>query len=206
MTTGARTLLIAGIVSGPLFVAVVLVQAVTRQGFDLVRLPLSLLSLGDFGWVQRMNFATSGVLALACAFAMRRLYSGVGGSWASVLIAIYGAGLVAAGIFPPDSALGFPPGTAQGVPATQSLHSQLHGYAFDIAFLSLIAACFIFARRFAAQRSWGWLAYCVMTGLIVPTLIVLGFVNASIMGIFFFGAGTIAMGWLAVVSARLQSN
>jgi hypothetical protein len=174
--------------------------------FHVMRLPLSLLSLGDFGWIQRINFAASGVLALTCALAMRRPYSGVGGSLVSVLIAIYGAGLVAAGIFPPDSALGFPPGAAQGVPATQSLHSQLHGYAFDIAFLSLIAACFVFARRFAAQRSWGWATYCVTTGLIVPTLIVLGFVNASIMGMFFFGAGVIAMGWLALVSARLRSN
>lgn len=204
-TTNARTLLISGILSGPLFVAVVLVQAVTRQGFDLVRLPLSLLSLGDFGWIQRINFAVSGVLALTCALAMRRLYSSVAGSLVSVLIAVYGAGLVVAGIFPPDFALGFPPGTAQGVPATQSLHSLLHGYAFDIAFLSLIAACFVFARRFAAQRSWGWAAYSVTTGLVIPTLIVLGFVNASIMGVLFFGAGAIAMGWLALVSARLRS-
>ena len=44
-------LLACGVVSAPLFVAVVLVEAGTRQGFDLVRMPLSLLSLGDTGWV-----------------------------------------------------------------------------------------------------------------------------------------------------------
>jgi hypothetical protein len=201
-----QNLLISGIVAGPLFVAVVLVQAVVRQGFDLARLPLSLLSLGDFGWIQRINFSASGLLALACALAMRRPHSGVRGSLVSVLIAVYGVGLIAAGVFPPDPALGFPPGTAQGVPATQSLHSQLHGCAFDIAFLSLITACFVFARRFVAQRSWGWAAYCVATGLITPALIVLGFANAPIMGMHFFGAGVVAMGWLALVSARLRSN
>jgi hypothetical membrane protein len=200
------TLLIAGIVSGPLFVFVVLLQSLARQGFDLVRLPLSLLSVGEFGWIQKINFVVSGVLALTCAVAIRRLYPRNGISFASVLIAVYGAGLVAAGIFPPDSALGFPPGTAQGVPASQSMHSQLHGYAFDIAFLALVAACFIFARRFAAQRRWGWTTYCLTTGLTIPTLIVLGFVSPSSMGMFFFGAGVIAMGWLALVSARLRSN
>jgi len=204
-TKDARTLLIAGIVAGPLFVAVVLVQTVTHQGFDLVRLPLSLLSLGDFGWIQRINFVACGALSLTCALAMRRLCSGVGGSLASVLIAVYGAGLVAAGIFPPDSALGFPPGTAPGVPANQSLHSQLHGYAFDVAFLALIAACCVFARRFAAERCWGWAIYCVASGVIIPVIIVLGFADASVMGMLFFGAGVVAMGWLALVSARLRS-
>ena len=42
-------LLACGVVSAPLFVGVVLVEAGTRQGFDLVRMPLSLLSLGDRG-------------------------------------------------------------------------------------------------------------------------------------------------------------
>jgi hypothetical protein len=207
MSKGTRVLLVSGIVAGPLFVFIVLIQATVRQGFDIVRLPLSLLSVGDLGWIQMTNFVVDGVLAVACAVGMRRrLQSPPGGNWGPLLIGVYGAGLIAAGFFPPDAALGFPPGTAQGVPAVQSMHSQLHGYAFDIAFLSLIAACFVSARRFAAQRRFGWVAYCVATGLVTPALIVLGFLNTPIMGVLFFAAGSIAMGWLALVSARAASR
>lgn len=201
--TGARAMLACGIVAGPLFVVAVLVEATARQGFDIIRLPLSLLSVGEFGWIQMTNFVVSGVLAVACAVGMRRLLqSGFGGTWGPLLIGVYGVGLITAGFFPPDAALGFPPGAIQGVPAVQSLHSQLHGYAFDIAFLSLIAACFVFARRFAAQRQRGWALYCIATALVTPALIVLGFANTPIMGMLFLGAGVIVMGWLALVSAR----
>jgi hypothetical protein len=204
MSKGTKTLLVSGIVAGPLFIVVVLIQVFTRQGFDLVRLPLSLLSLGDLGWIQKTNFVVDGLLAVACAVGLRRrLYPDLGGTWGPFLVGVYGVGLIAAGFFPPDPAFGFPPGTAQGVPAAQSWHSQLHGYAFDIAFLSLIVACFVFARRFVALRRWGWAAYCAVTGLATPALIVLGFTNAPIMGMLFFGAGAITMGWLALVAAGL---
>jgi hypothetical protein len=42
-------LLASGILAGPLFVAVGLIQAFTRVGFDLRRHALSLLSLGGWG-------------------------------------------------------------------------------------------------------------------------------------------------------------
>jgi hypothetical protein len=48
-------LLMCGIVAGPLFLAVWFVHAVTREGFDLTRHPMSLLSLGDLGWIQIAN-------------------------------------------------------------------------------------------------------------------------------------------------------
>jgi len=57
-------LLTGGVVAGPLFVAVGLAQAFTRAGFDPVRHPLSLLSLGDLGWLQITNFVTAGLLFL----------------------------------------------------------------------------------------------------------------------------------------------
>jgi len=47
-----RFLLTCGIVSAPLFCVVVFTQFFTRPGADIHRLPLSLLSLGDFGWIQ----------------------------------------------------------------------------------------------------------------------------------------------------------
>jgi hypothetical membrane protein len=104
-----RGLLVCGVASGPLFVGVSLIQALTRPGFDLTRHPISLLSLGDLGWIQIANFVLSGLLAIAYAVGMRRvLHQGRGGTWGPLLIGAYGAGLIAAGIFPPDPGFGFP--------------------------------------------------------------------------------------------------
>jgi hypothetical protein len=49
-TTGTPALLACGVVAGPLFVVVAVLQALTREGFDPGRHPLSLLRLGALGW------------------------------------------------------------------------------------------------------------------------------------------------------------
>jgi uncharacterized protein DUF998 len=67
-----RRLLICGVLAGPFFVAVAGVQVATRDGFDLARHLLSLLSLGDLGWIQIGNFVVSGLLSIAFAVGMRR--------------------------------------------------------------------------------------------------------------------------------------
>ena len=66
-----RTLLAGGIAAGPVFGVVAAAQVLTRDGFDLSRQPLSLLALGELGWIQIANFVVSGLLALAGA-ALRR--------------------------------------------------------------------------------------------------------------------------------------
>ena len=59
-----------------------LVQAFTREGFDLRRHPLSLLSLGELGWIQIGNFVVAGLLVVAFAVGLRRvLHPGRGGTW-----------------------------------------------------------------------------------------------------------------------------
>jgi hypothetical protein len=86
-------LLACGIAAAPLFLAVVLVQAATREGFDLTRHPISLLSLGDRGWIQIANFVVTGGLYLACAIGMRRvLHPGPGGRWGPWLVGVHGLG------------------------------------------------------------------------------------------------------------------
>ena len=99
-----KALLACGVVFGPLFYIVVAIQLLTRTGFDIRKHPLSLLSLGDAGWIQIANFIVTGLLAIACALGMRGfLRSGLGGTWGSLLVGTYGLGMIAAGIFPPDS-------------------------------------------------------------------------------------------------------
>ena len=63
-----RILLLCGAIAGPLFIFTVLIQDYTRPGFDPRLDPLSLLSLGDWGWVQIVNFALAGVLILLIFF------------------------------------------------------------------------------------------------------------------------------------------
>ena len=146
--TTTRALVTAGVVAGPLFVAVGLVQIVTREGFDLSRHPLSLLALGDAGWVQITNFVVAGVLMLAFAAGVARsLGGGPGRVWAPLLFALYGVGLVLGGAFTADPALGFPVGTPDGYPTEWTFHGTVHAFAAPLAFLSLVAVTFVVARR-----------------------------------------------------------
>src|SRR5258708_21267272 len=62
-----RLLLLCGAIAGPFFLFTVLIQDYTRPGFDPRLDPLSLLSLGDWGWVQIANFALAAVLNLLYA-------------------------------------------------------------------------------------------------------------------------------------------
>ena len=143
-----RALVSAGAIAGPLFVVVGLVQVLTREGFDLTRHPLSLLSLGDRGWVQITNFIIAGVLMLAFAVGTRRsLGGGPGRVWAPVLFGLYGVGLVLGGAFTADPALGFPIGTPDGIPAEWTFHGGVHAFAAPLAFLALVAVTFVVAHR-----------------------------------------------------------
>ena len=104
-----KALLVCGVIAGPLYVIVGLGQALTREGFDLTRHALSLLSNGPLGWIQIANFVITGLLVIACAAGMRRARAlESSGTWGPVLLSVYGLGLIAAGIFVADPALGGP--------------------------------------------------------------------------------------------------
>jgi hypothetical protein len=199
-----QTLLALGAASGPLFYIVAVAQMFTRSGFDIRHHAISLLTLGDLGWIQITNFIVTGVLAILCALGMRwMLYPGRGGTWGPLLIGIYGLGLILGGIFHPDPGLGFPPGAPAGIPTVMSWHAVLHSIFFYTAFLSLIVACFVFARRFLSQSRQGWGIYCAATGVVTPLLIVLGTSITSWAGVLFALAGVVAFGWVSVMAARL---
>ncbi|MEV8093405.1 DUF998 domain-containing protein [Kitasatospora sp. NPDC085879] len=147
---GTRTLLVCGAVAGPLWAAVALTQAATRQGFDLTRHPLSALSNGSLGWLQIADFLLAGALTVAGAAGLRRVLAGTpGGRWAPRLVRTYGLGMVAAGALVMDPADGFPIGTPDGVPASLSWHAVGHLLAGTISFAALIAACYVLGRHFA---------------------------------------------------------
>jgi hypothetical protein len=139
-------LLTCGIVAGPLFVTTVLAQAFTRDGFDLGRHPISLLSLGDLGWIQIANFVVTGALVLACAVALDA-------GWSSRLVGAFGLGLIMAGVFVTDAGAGFPEGAPASAPEQISWHGALHEVGFGVAFLSWLAACVVLARRSTSRTT-----------------------------------------------------
>ncbi|MFD8527052.1 DUF998 domain-containing protein [Streptosporangium canum] len=162
-----RTLLACGIVAGPLYIVVVVLQMLTRDGFDISRHPASMLSNGDQGWIQIANFVVSGLLFVACAIGLHRVLgpgASPGGTWGPRLIGVFGAGMLGAAAFSADPADGFPPGTPLGIPTTMSWHAAVHLLVAGLAFLALVAACFVFARRFVAARRTGWAAFSGVTG------------------------------------------
>lgn len=154
-TATAHALLTAGTVSGPLFVALTLGQAFTRDGFDPAVHPLSLLSLGPGGWLQTANFIVSGLLAVAGAVGLKRARPT--SRWGPILVGAFGVALVWGGLFPADPADGFPNGAATETTTIGLLHS----FAPAVAGLALTIACVVLAR--AGGR--GWFVYSIATAV-----------------------------------------
>lgn len=204
-TTRATRLLACGIVAGPLFIAVGLVQAFTRQGFDLSHHPLSLLSLGDLGWIQVANFVVTGLLFVASAAGMRRvLRPGRGGTWGPLLVGAVGVGLILAGVFVTDAGAGYPPGAPAGAPEQISWHGILHEVGFTVAFLSWTAACFVFMRRFAANKQRGWAAACV--AVVVGALVVASWPDMDSLSVRLVLTSAIQFGFVAALAAHLMAG
>ena len=202
-STETRRRLACGVVAGPLFLAVLMIQAFTRDGFDLSRHPISLLSLGDLGWIQIANFVVTGALLVACAIGMRRvLRPGRSGTWAPRLVGAFGVGLIVAGVFTTDPGAGFPPGAPAGAPEQISWHGILHEVGSGLAFLGMIVGCLAFARRFAALKRRGWVAACVATAAAV--LVLASWPDTDGVSVRLVIASAILFGFVAATAARLM--
>jgi hypothetical membrane protein len=165
-----RLLLASGAVGPLLFIVVFLVEGATRPDYNPLRHFVSSLSLGDRGWVQIASFVICGTLVTCFAVGLRRaLVAGRGATWGPILLAIFGLGLVGAGVFPTDPLLGYPP----GAPTATTAHGALHMLFSLFVFACLAAACLVLSRRFAGDRAWrGWAAYSFVTGILVAALFV----------------------------------
>jgi hypothetical protein len=198
-------LLIGGTLVAPVFFGVALIEILVRPEFDIRRLPISFLSLGALGWIQDASFAICGVLAVLCAIGIRgRLRAQPAGAWGAMLVGLFGVGMMAASVFHPDPSYGFPPGTPGGPPAHPSVHGSMHMAAFFLAFIALIGATFVFARRFLREHEKAWAIYSIVSGLIVPVLIGASGAFPSWAGVIVATAGLILFSWLALVAAHLN--
>jgi len=190
-----RALLVCGAVAGPLFILTVLVQDYTRPAFDPRLQQLSLLSLGNWGWVQIANFVLAGVLNLLYAVGLRRrLHPGPAGTWGPLLIGAYGLGLISGGVFQDDPADGFPPGVV--APAHISWHAWLHDLSGILIFVALTAALAVFARRFWAAREHWWAFYSSTTAVLIVVLFGLNGINSAVVMAGSLRLATL-LGWMA---------
>ena len=200
-----KSLLGYGVIAGPLYVLVSLAQALTREGFDLSRHEWSLLSNGSLGWIQITNFLVTGLMTIAFAVGVRRaLPTGRGATWVPRLIATYGVGLVSAGVFRADPALGFPAGAPTGQ-AQVSWHGALHLLSAGVGFSCLVAACLVLASRLAAEGHRAWARYTRVSGVVFLA----GYVAASAGAIASWGTLSFVAGvfviftWISATAVQL---
>ncbi|HEU5121491.1 MAG TPA: DUF998 domain-containing protein [Candidatus Saccharimonadales bacterium] len=162
----SKKLLLAGALAGPLYVGVGLLEMLLREGFDIRRHSLSLMSNGEWGWIHIALLLFTGLLTIAGAIGLRKALRGtVGGTWAPILLIVYGLGLVGAGIFVADPMDGFPVGTPAGTPEMVTMAGLLHLALGGIGFLGLIAACFVLARKFSKLGQKGFATFSIITGI-----------------------------------------
>lgn len=199
-----RPFLLAGIAAGIIFFIVPTIEIFARPGFDISRHAISMLSLGERGWLMAATFLLAGLLTLLCAIGMRRaLDRRAGGRWGPILVGAYGIGLIIAGIFPAPAGLGFPPGTPADMEPVMTASAIMHSIAFMVAFTSLILACFVFARHFSKVDTRGWTIFSAATGLAIPALIASGMSGVIVPGVAFYWAAMLAWLWVAAVVRNL---
>lgn len=199
-----RALLGYGMLVGPFYLAVGLLQALLRDGFDLSRHALSQLANGPWGWVQTANFTLSGLMVIAAAIGARRVLGRPGRS-VSLALGAYGGGMLAAAVFPADASLGFPPGTPEGYPTTLSTAGAMHFVAGAFTFAALAASGFLAARVMAKRQATALARLSFVAGLVVAIGffggVAISSLPSGILGIWV--AVVVGWAWLAIFSRHL---
>ena len=197
-----RSLLGYGVLAGPFYLIVALAQAFVRDGFDLTRHPLSLLANGTGGWVQTVNFLITGLMVIAAAVGIGRVF---GARATSVALGCFGIAMIAAAAVPADPVDGFPVGTPEGMPTSITTTGLLHFVSGAFGFLSLAVSGFLAARalsrRGASRLAW----YSEASGAAVA----IGFFGGPVFGsatamVFAIWFSVLAgWTWLAVLAIHL---
>ncbi|WP_051799306.1 DUF998 domain-containing protein [Catenuloplanes japonicus] len=159
-----------------------LADGVTRAGYAPIRHGVSQLTLGDRGGTARLLFVVCGALLTMAALtgARRRRY---GPRWQWRLLVLTGAGLMLAGLFPTDPALGYPPGALDGV----SMSGVVHQVGGTMLFGGVTAAAVVAGRsaRRRGERRWATVCFtvaCATAGLACAAGVVFRLMQRDIVG------------------------
>jgi hypothetical protein len=197
-------LLLVAVSAALVFVFVVLIEGALRPGYDPTYHTGSELELGTRGWVQRVNFLLMGAGSFAFAVGVYRTLDSVVGA---VLLAIFGLGLIVAGVFTPDAVRGYPPG-APSEPSTKPtrralVHAVIGG---PVAFLAIFGACLTIAPHLQGA----WRLYTLLTavaGLALTIWTALAFRrDAAKTGLVQRGLIVIYLTWIVVLGIHLIVN
>jgi hypothetical protein len=209
-----RLLLSCGSIAGPLFVSTFVVIGRKREAYSPRRDPVSALALGPSGWVQVVNFLTTGVLTGAAAAGMRRaLRSSPGGAGIPMAIGAVGIGLIGAGIFATDPPNAAPTGDCSDVPTRLTRRGALHVASAVPVFVGLPIACTMGARHFSSERNMVWSGYSAGSGMVTLVAITLagaGFADSDRLahraGTFQRIAIIAGLGWMSQFSLHLIAS
>ena len=197
-----RSLLGYGPLAGTVFAGSIFVQGLTRRGFSIPHDDASLLANGPLGWIQVVTFLVAGAMTIAAAAGVRRALPS---RWAPRLLGLYGAGLMAAGVFREDPADGFGLGAPAGKAAHVSWHGDGHLIAASIGFAAVIAACFVVARYLSRGGHRGLAIYSRITGVAFLAAFAGVATGSSSPAVVlpFYAAVTAVFTWLAIVCVHL---
>ncbi len=159
-----RSLLGWDVAAGPFYVVVGLALALTRPGFDVTRHALSLLPLGEHGWMQRTNLIVSALMVLAAAYGILRTIRSGRGLAIGILTGAYGICLLLSAIVLPDPASGFPPGQTDATASTGGIPHLLFG---AIGFICLAVAAFAYERWTSGRAEAGRARLGLWCGVVV---------------------------------------
>jgi hypothetical protein len=178
-----RALAWGGVVGPALFVVLMLLAGVVVPGYDPQRHFISLLALGQNGWLQTVNFFVSGALIAGFGLALSRTWPSDRSSRATwIAIVVGGAGLVLAALFPTDPGQGFPRGAPAGLPLESSWHAAIHYLGALMFFVGIPAAEALIGRRAWRNQRPTFAAYSVTSGLAMLLLDSLGLTLALVNG------------------------
>ena len=199
-----RSLLGYGVLAGPFYLAVGLVQAFVRDGFSFSRHPLSVLANGPGGWVQTANFVITGLMVIAAAVGVARVLapaSRVTSWW----LGAFGTSMIAAAAFRADPMDGFPVGTPLGPPTTMSATGMTHFIVGTLGFTALGVSCLVAARVMSRRGTRSLARLSFASGVVVLVAFFGGgaFANKSggILGIWI--SVVVGWAWLATMSLHL---
>jgi hypothetical protein len=90
----------------------------------------------------------------------------------------------------------------------EQVHGMLHIVAAGVGFLCLVAACFVVARRFAAEHRRGWTWFSRTTGIVFLAAFA-GIASGSsspVVVLAFWAALILAWSWIGAVAVHLYRN
>lgn len=189
-----RVLIWAGGLAPIVFTIVYAIDGFIRPSYSAAYRPISDLGVGPNGLIQVFNFVVLGVLIVGLAASVP-VPSQIAGRPGTILLALFGVGLIVAGIFVTDVGRG-----------ALTVHGAVHQFASFVAFNSLIATIFVtawHARRLDRERPW--MVYSLVSGLAVMIALA-GFGYSMAMsgpaGLFERIAGTVGLAWVSVLAFR----